>query len=85
MFGLSCQWSEWGVLQYKPGPGLNIGWTFGVVNKGRYVTLNYFLLMIKIKKQDSYFIGDRNKHKLNWDCYQNKIMKDLIEDIFLAV
>ena len=25
-------------------------------------------------------IRDLNKHKLNLDCYQNKIMKDLIED-----
>ena len=48
----------------------------GVVNKGRHVTLNYIVLMIKIKKPDGYFVGDLNKHKFNLYFYLSKVMKD---------
>ena len=58
-----------------------VGLPIGVKNKVRCVTLNYFVLMKKIKKQDNKFIGDRNKHKLTLDCCQNKLLIDLIEVI----
>ena len=51
----------------------------GVVSKSRHVTLNYSLLMIKIKKQDGYFIGDLNKHKFNLDFYESKVIKNLLK------
>ena len=42
--------------------------------------MDNFVLRIKIKKPDGKFIGDLDKHKLNLDFYEIKIIR-FIEDI----
>ena len=43
----------------------SIGKTIGVVNKGRHVTLKYFNTLIKIHKENNYFIGPGRSISLN--------------------
>ena len=42
----------------------NIDYTIGVVNKGRNVTLKYFIVLIRINKEHRLFIGPGQSKRL---------------------
>ena len=48
----------------------SIGQTISVVNKGRHVTLKYFILLRKIIKEHRLFTEVLKKHKFNLDWYE---------------
>ena len=60
------------VWKFKFGQNMlsSIGQTISVVNKGRHVTLKYFILLRKIIKEHRLFTEVLKKHKFNLDWYE---------------